>query len=60
VVYGILEYINDPYRIIYPTEFIPFVQFGGGDSLKVLRPQQLRLIPMAKERGFVTGEFERV
>ncbi len=49
------------HRIIYPTEFIPFVPVGGGDSLKSITTSTITLnTRWQKNEGFVTGEFERV
>lgn len=49
------------HRIIYPTEFIPFVPVDGGDSLKSITTSTITLnTRWQKNEGFVTGEFERV
>lgn len=58
---GFSNTITINHRIIYPTEFIPFVPVGGGDSLKSITTSTITLnTRWQKNEGFVTGEFERV
>ncbi|BDX37975.1 membrane protein [Tenuifilaceae bacterium CYCD] len=58
---GFSNTITINHRTIYPTEFIPFVPVGGGDSLKNITTSSITLnTRWQKNEGFVTGEFERM